>query len=223
WDAYGNIATGYAGTVHFSSSDGQAVLPADATLSNGTGAFSATLKTAGTHGRTASDTVSASVTGTQSGITVNPAAASTLSVAAFPSPVTAGTVGGFTVSAQDAYGNVATGYAGTVHFSSSDGQAMLPADATLSNGSGAFSAALETAGSQSLTVTDTLMSSLSGGQSGITINAAAADHLRIDAPPAAAANAPFTVTVAALDPFGNTATSYRGTIRFTSSDMAPGV
>src|SRR5207237_10515582 len=52
---------------------------------------------------------------------------------------------------------------------------------------------------------------------------AAADHLHIDAPAAAAANAPFTVTVAAQDPFGNTAAGYRGTIRFTSSDTAPGV
>src|SRR5438445_13577111 len=82
-DANGNVASGYAGTVHFSSSDSQAVLPADATLNNGTAAFSATFKTAGTQSLTATDTVATAVTGTQSGITVNPAAASNLSVTAF--------------------------------------------------------------------------------------------------------------------------------------------
>ena len=35
-----------------------------------------------------------------------------------------------TVTAVDAYGNVATGYTGTVHFTSSDGQAVLPANYT---------------------------------------------------------------------------------------------
>jgi len=32
-----------------------------------------------------------------------------------------------TVTAFDQYGNIATGYTGTVHFGSSDGQAVLPA------------------------------------------------------------------------------------------------
>ena len=38
--------------------------------------------------------------------------------------------GSFTVTAQDAYGNRATGYTGTVHFTSSDAQASLPVDYT---------------------------------------------------------------------------------------------
>ena len=41
------MATGYTGTVHFTSSDGAAVLPANSTLTNGVGTFSVTLKTAG--------------------------------------------------------------------------------------------------------------------------------------------------------------------------------
>src|SRR5207245_9833773 len=134
--------------------------PSHATSGNGTPAFSVTFKTAGAQSLTATDTVSASLTGTQPGITVNPAAASTLSVTAFPSPVTAGTAGGFTVSARNAYGNVATGYAGTVHFSSSDVQAVLPANATLSTGTGTFRATLTTAGNQSLTPTDTVSASV---------------------------------------------------------------
>src|SRR5437016_9859462 len=64
---------------------------------------------------------------------INPAAARSLHVALPISPTTAGTAGSFTVSARDAYGNTATGYTGTVHFTSSDAQAALPADYTFTN------------------------------------------------------------------------------------------
>src|SRR5260370_26180138 len=88
-DAYGNVASGYSGTVHFTNSDPQAALPADARLTNGTGSFSATLKTAGTPSLKATDTANASLTGTQSGITVNPPAAAPLHLAAPPPTTTA--------------------------------------------------------------------------------------------------------------------------------------
>src|SRR5262249_51621458 len=149
-------ATGYTGTVHFTSSDAQATLPANSTLTNGTGSFSATLKTAGTQSLTATDTVTASITGSQAGVIVNPAAASKLTVSGFPSPVTAGVAGSFAVTAKDAFGNTATGYAGTVHFTSSDAQAVLPANSTLTSGTRSFTATLKTAGVQSLTATDTV-------------------------------------------------------------------
>src|SRR5207249_4629291 len=128
-DPYSNIATGYTGTVHFTSSDLQAALPADYTFTAadaGQHSFSATLKTAGSQSLTATDTVTNTITGSQTGITVNPAAASSLIVSGFPSPTTAGVAGGFTVVVKDPYSNVATGYTGTVHFSSSDPQAGLP-------------------------------------------------------------------------------------------------
>jgi hypothetical protein len=132
------------------------------TLSNGTGTFSVTLYTDGPQSITATDTVDGSITGTQAGIAVTPAAASTLVVSGFPTQVTAGdSTNLITVTAYDAYGNVATGYAGTVHFSSSDAQAALPADTTLSNGTGTFSVTLFSAGVQSLTVADTVSGGLS--------------------------------------------------------------
>src|SRR5437016_12938329 len=107
---------------------------------------------------------------------INPAAARSLHVALPISPTTAGTAGSFTVSARDAYGNTATGYSGTVHFTSSDAQAALPADYTFTNtdsGVHGFSATLKTGGSQSLTATDTATASINGSQSGITVNPAA--------------------------------------------------
>ncbi|HYV34115.1 MAG TPA: SdrD B-like domain-containing protein, partial [Gemmataceae bacterium] len=65
-------AASYAGTVRFTSSDGIAVLPANATLANGVGTFSATFKTPGTQVLTASDAVSISMAGTSGNITVIP-------------------------------------------------------------------------------------------------------------------------------------------------------
>ena len=55
---------------HFTSTDGAAVLPANSTLTNGTGTFSATLKTVGTQTITATDTVTASITGASGTIVV---------------------------------------------------------------------------------------------------------------------------------------------------------
>jgi len=84
-DAHNNTATDYSGTVHFTSSDGAAVLPADTTLAAGVGTFTVTLKTAGTQSVTATDTVT-SISGSQSGIVVTPAAATTLVVSGLASP-----------------------------------------------------------------------------------------------------------------------------------------
>ncbi|HEX3842707.1 MAG TPA: putative Ig domain-containing protein, partial [Acidimicrobiales bacterium] len=52
-------------------------------------------------------------------LTVNPAPATQFVVSA-PGTATAGGAFNFTVTAEDAFGNTATGYAGTVHFTSSD-------------------------------------------------------------------------------------------------------
>src|SRR5207245_468523 len=115
---------------------------------------------------------------------VSPAPASVLVVTGFPSPTTAGAVGVFTVTARDPYGNAATGHLGTVHFTSSDGQAVLPGDYTFTSadaGSRTFAAVLTTAGSQSITATDINIGSITGTQAGIVVNPAAADHLQVDA------------------------------------------
>jgi FKBP-type peptidyl-prolyl cis-trans isomerase 2 len=222
-DAYGNTASGYTGTVHFTSSDGQAVLPGNYTFTSGdlgVHTFSATLKTAGSWSVTATDTATSSITGTQSGITVSPAAATHLSLSA-PASSTAGSAFTVTVTAQDAFGNTASGYTGTLHFTSSDGQAVLPANYAFTaadKGVHTFSATLKTAGSQSVTATDTATSSITGAQSGITVSPAVATHLSLSAPASSTAGTAFTLTVAAQDAYGNTASGYTGTVHFTSSD-----
>src|SRR5439155_25654347 len=142
-------------------------------------------------------------------------ATSTLQVTGFASPVTAGTAGSFTVTALNASGQVVTGYTGTVHFSSSDSQAALPANYTFTSadqGVHTFSATLKTAGSQSLAATDTTTGTITGSQTGITVNAAGASTLTVSAAANATAGTAFSITVTAKDAYGNTATAYRGTL-----------
>jgi hypothetical protein len=213
-DAYGNTATDETGIVDFTCSDGAASLPPDAPLSSGVGSFGVTLRAAGR--QTVTATVG-SITGTSNRITVAAAAATHFSVAA-PAAATAGSSFTVTVTALDPFNNTATGYTGTVHLTSSDRLAALPADSTLANGTGTFSATLRTAGSQTLTATDAASGSLTGSSADVPVAAAGADHFTASAPAAATAGSPFTVTVTALDAFGNTATGYRGTVRLTSND-----
>jgi hypothetical protein len=174
-DASGNIVTGYTGTITFSSSDDQAGLPANYTFVSGDAGqhtFTAIFKTAGTQSLTAKDTVTSSISGSQSGITVTSAAANHLKVSGFPSPDTAGTSHNFTVTVFDPYGNTATGYTGTVAFSSSDSKAALPGQFTFASsnaGTQTFSATLMTAGTESLSATDMATGSITGTESGISV------------------------------------------------------
>jgi hypothetical protein len=224
-DPSGLTVTGYRGTVHFTSSDGQAVLPADYTFTavdNGSHTFTATLRTASTQSITATDTVNHSVIGTQSGILVNPAAASTLAVAGFPSPATAGQSGRVRVTAKDPYGNTATSYRGTVHFTSTDSQAFLPSDYAFQaadNGTAGFDVVFLTASTQALTATDMASPGINGTQTGIVVRAAAAASLRLAGfPSPGLSGLPGTFTVTAVDRFGNSGAMYTGTVTFTSSD-----
>ncbi|MFI5111008.1 MAG: hypothetical protein ACHP78_19470, partial [Terriglobales bacterium] len=153
-DNSGQVFPTYSGTVHFASSDSQFVPPTNSTITNGTGTFSVTLKTAGPQSVTAADT--ASITGSTP-VTVSAAAPSQFSVTAASAASLTGATFKFTVTAQDAFKNTATSYAGTVHFTSSDTNAktVLPANSSLTNGTADFSAVLETVGSESITATDT--------------------------------------------------------------------
>ena len=95
-----------------------------------------------------------------------------LAVSGFPSPTTAGVSHTVTVTAEDAANNTVTSYSGTVHFTSSDGAAALPADYTFTAGdlgSRVFDVTLNTAGTRSIRATDTVTSSITGAQTGIVV------------------------------------------------------
>jgi hypothetical protein len=91
-----------------------------------------------------------------------------LSVSTF-NPFVAGATHSVTVKALDACGNVAAGYRGKVHFTSSDPKAVLPADYTFTasdKGVHTFTLALvlRTAGSRTVRATDKATASITGFQ-----------------------------------------------------------
>ncbi len=98
-----------------------------------------------------------------------------------PATATAGTALNFTVTALNATNNAVASYSGTVHLSSTDSQAVLPANATLTNGTGTFSATLKTAGSQTIAATDTVAASIIGTSNSINVTAAVS-HFSVTGP-----------------------------------------
>jgi hypothetical protein len=157
-DNSGHAFPGYTGTVHFSSSDPNAALPADYTFTTADG---------GRHIFT--DGVTFQTEGDQTVRVTGDGITATATVTAFLHPAsfqlvpdnTSARVGipvPVTVRALGRDGRVLTGYDGTVHFSSSDPNAALPADftfTTTNRGGHIFTPGVtfQTAGAQTLSVT----------------------------------------------------------------------
>lgn len=98
-----------------------------------------------------------------------------LSVVA-PASAVAGAPVSVTVTPLDAANNPAY-YAGTVHFTSSDGSAVLPADTTVASGSGTFTVTFNSTGSQTVTATDTANSSIAGTSGPVIVSAPVAPQI----------------------------------------------
>ena len=162
-DAYGNVVTGYGGAAAITSSDVQAVLPGTGSFVNGVRSFFVSLATAGSQTVSATDGL---VTGGQT-VTITAAAASVMTLTGLADTTAAGASQSGFVTLFDAYSNVARGYAGTVHFTSSDVNATLPGDHTFvaaDNGIYPFTGlVLKKVGSTSITVADTVTASLQAG------------------------------------------------------------
>jgi fibronectin type 3 domain-containing protein len=223
YDLYGNIATGYLGTVSFTSSDSRATLPDPYQFQPGDNSrktFSGSLRTLGSQSITVTDSANG-FSSTQAGISIVPAQ---FVVTEFSSPTNAGAAGVFRVSAADSDGNTLAGYTGTVHFTSSDGQATLPDDYAFTpgdQGTHLFPAILRTAGPQSIAAADTVDNGLVGAQTGIDVRplAVAGSFTITDFQSPIRAGAPETFTVHVFDPYGNAAPGYRGTISFSTTDV----
>lgn len=138
----------------------------------------------------------------------------------YPGPETAGVPFQITVTARDIYGSVGDGYTGTIRFTSGDPTATLPADYTFTaadHGVKSFSVTLRRAGTISITATDVANASITGSTNAHVIAAAPAS-IGLALPATLGSGSPATATVTAYDEFGNVATSYRGTVHFTSTD-----
>ena len=124
-------------------------------------------------------------------IFAQPVAAPHLTVTA-PAGAVAGIPVNFTATASP-------GYTGTVHFTSTDPAAVLPANTTILSGSGAFQATLNTPGNQTITATDTLVSAISATSGAIAVGAISSP---VSAGPAAGSGMTQTFTFTFTDPRG---------------------
>jgi hypothetical protein len=157
-------------------------------------------------------------------ILVNQPDATHLGVTA-PKSAKAGQAVSVTVQALSNFNTVDPTFLGTLHFTSTDPQAQLPADhvfTTADHGVHTFThgVTLKTAGKKTLTAQDVGVASIVGSVR-VTVNPGPATHLGVIAPASVTAGVAFTLTVTALDAYGNTATGYRGTVHFSATDPSP--
>jgi hypothetical protein len=227
-DSYGNAATGYEGNKSLSFSGpatspaGKAPLyPASVSFSGGVATASVTLYNA-----QASTTLGASdgtLSGTSASFIVNGAGAATFTLST-PAP-TAGTAFTETVTAKDAYGNIAN-YSGskTILFS---GPANSPkgetpkyqSPVTFTSGAGTASITLYNAASTTLTAKE---STITGTSAPFTVVAAGAGGFSLGTPATQTAGTPFSLSITATDAYGNAAV-YEGTktITFKGPESSP--
>lgn len=219
-DEPGYLLTEYAGTIHFTSSDSGATMPADALLTNGTGSFAAALKKAGNQTITAMDAANALLSGTSGPVAVAADAATLLSIisgsgqsagpgAVFSAPLV--------VMATDAFNNPVPGVSVAFNTAGSGpGAAITGSPATTNLGGEAAATAQANTIAGSYTVT----ASISGSTAhfNLTNKPGPASALIMTAPDSVIGGLAFNVTVTAKDSFSNTAAGYTGPVHFTSAD-----
>ena len=217
-DAYGNTAKGYTGRIHFTSTDsGSGVrMPSDYKFQSGdlgTHTFSngVTLMTAGTGiSITAIDTVTSSITGSQTGITVTRnAQVANIVISPANSSVTAGVTTTFSALASDAYGNT-WDVTSLMNWSISSG-----ADGFWSNN-------VYTSATAGYWIVNSIYAS-TVYSTGLTVNPAGLDHFVFNAIGTQTAGSAFGITITAKDLANNTVTSYAGmpSLTFSAGSISP--
>ena len=237
--------------VQISSSDVNADLPPDPVLSAGSQTFSMTLNTAGSATVTASDVTTPAVTpNTSASVAVNAGAlvklqllmpgetaapGTTTGKTGAPTARTAGTQFTVTVNGVDANWNVVNAATDVVHIASSDVNATLPANNTLSSGTRTFNVTLNTAGSATVTASDVTTPAVTPNTTpSVSVSAGTLTKLQIlmpgevaspgsgtgktGAPTAQTAGTPFTVSVNGVDANWNVVSS-SDIVHIVSSDV----
>ena len=174
------------GTVSFF--DNGVLIGSPVALTSQQAAIQISTLTAGTHSITATYSGTTGFAGSTSATlkqVVNAAQVPSFSFSGLPSSTTAGSPLSFTLTVKDQNGVTITGYTGTVHFTSTDGAAALPANYTFvsgENGAHTFTsgATLKTAGNQTITATDTSIPTSSGTSGTISVSPGAATHVLVE-------------------------------------------
>lgn len=219
----GSLVTGSSGTitVALGKSPTGASLGGTltATINGGVATFSGlTIDQAGT-GYTLTLSGSGLTSAASAAFAVTPAAPAALAIAAEPpSSVTAGGAFGLTVSVEDAYGNLVTGYGGEVTVGLVGGSSEATLGGTLSaaasGGVAAFSGlSIDQAGTgYALEASDGGLTA--AASTAMTVAPAAASRLVVTVQPPATltAGSAFGLTVAVEDPYGNVVTGDSGNL-----------
>lgn len=222
-DAFGNIATDYSTQLRIRHSDESAPDVPDVLVeaSNGTATIRLSLFRAGVQTLTVQDTHNDDVK-VSAELRVRPSTAVSYALSALPATARVGEPLALTVTALDAKGNRATGYAGKVRITSADAAMAPPADASFSQGVALVSVAFRTPGDQTVTATE-VGGTLTATTGSVKVTSAEAARIVVSGtgPATAGGDATFTATV--TDAFGNTVTGYRGTVGFSSTDSLAGL
>ncbi len=224
WDIYNNLVATYSSAVHFATSDGNGAVPTDTnfTVANAgqrTFVNGVTLRTDGNQTVTVS---AGALTPATLPVQVHNGATSTL-ILSLPASTVAGTPLGVTVTAEDAYGNIALNFNDTVVLGGQDPNGSFGAPIVFSGadqGSKTLSnyVTLRASGSQVVTATDVNNNSVGISSAIITVNPATISYLSMNSPNTVAASSPFSVTVTGLDAYNNVANTYAGTVALLSDD-----
>ncbi len=210
-DGFGDVVTSYNGPVTISLGNNPGGGSLGGTLSvnavNGVATFSElTLDTAGT-GYTILATGNGLTNATTDSFNVTAAAASRLIVTAEPpASVVAGAGVSFTITAEDAYGNVATGFDGSVTATLPGASSGVTLNAV--NGVASFNIDVQQTGTYMYTVSSAGLTSAT--TTSVTVTPAAPAQLVVTSEPPGSINqgADFGLTITAEDKYGNVATSF---------------
>ncbi len=191
-DAYNNVLSGNSTdqvTLVLGTNPSGAILSGTttATVSDGIATFgNLSVNLAGNGYTLVASSPSTATGATSSGFNVTANTVVTHLVVSAPSGDTAGGTFSVTVSALNSANATISGYTGTIHFSSSDVAAGLPANYTFTStdaGVHTFTGlVLKTAGSQSITATDTSNGTITGTAK-VSVTPGVANHLAFVVPP----------------------------------------
>ncbi len=219
-DAFGNLVTTDSSSVSLSVAGGGSLGgTANAIASGGVANFTGLSLDAAGAGRSITAADGSLASATSNPITVTPASASKLVIEAGPpTGLNAGTPFGMTVQAEDAFGNLQTGYQGAVSIAITAGPPGTSLLGILSvsaaNGVATFPGlSIDTAGSGDI-LTATASNLASSATAPFAVAPGSPFQLLIESgpPSSVTAGSPFGLTAEVVDAHGNAASSYKGPV-----------
>jgi subtilase family serine protease len=202
------VYAGYTGTIAITTTSGADSYPKTYTFTTnnaGVATIPITLNASGTDTVTVNDSSNPAATGSATFSVSSP-----FFGISGPTTAVAGTTGYYTITAYNAGGTTTdSGYTGTVQLTSSDGKVQF-GTVTFSSGIAAnVAVTFKTAGTQSITVTDSKLSSMTGSDTGIVVSpGATASLVFLQQPTSALIGSSISpaVTIEEVDAYGNVET-----------------